>query len=94
MNGFRYFHFRVDPGLDDFHDEQGILGDHLLVGDTALKVCVALIDHRHCDLRCLGGCEMKHLELIYICPGGIAATDDFFSDIHRRNVDDTFIGRI
>lgn len=46
MDGTRMLHCRVDPRLDDFHDEQAVTGHLLPAAHPAFEICMVFLDKR------------------------------------------------
>lgn len=94
MNRLRVFACGVDPRFEHLKDEEVVFGYHLPVEDLAFKIRIALVDERCLDAR--GGRlrEPKGFELVDLSSGGIPAAHHLFRQLHRRDVDHAFFGRL
>src|ERR1035438_857454 len=90
MNRSWPFPRRVNPRLDNFQDEEVILGDEFRINDLAFQTGITFGDERSLDARSGHGREAKSLELVHAAARSVPAGHHRFRQLHRRDVDHTF----
>ena len=94
MKCARVLHAGINPSLEYFQYEKVVLAHHSVIDDLAFEIGEALDDEWWSNQRCLGWRQMEFLELIQPAPGAVTYTHDLLRQIHRRNVEHAFFGRL
>ena len=92
MNRSRPFLRRINPGPDDFQNEEVVFRDQRCINNLAFQAGIALLNKRSLDELGGYGRESKFLELVHVATGSVPASHHSFHQFHGRDVDHTFAG--
>jgi len=94
MNRLGMFPQWVNPRFEYLKDKEIVFGYHLPIDDLAFKIGIALVNEWRLDTRGGHGRETKGIELVDLSSGGVPTAHCLFRQLHRWDVDHTFLSRL